>query len=75
MHQLLPTTPIHDRGDIRTYEYGSAARVQQYYGEMPWGLRSPCCYVRGDVKSQFRIHNSQTARRLAGLQARRPSSL
>jgi hypothetical protein len=35
-HQLLGTARIHDSDDQQSYEYGSAARPEQYYGEMHW---------------------------------------
>jgi hypothetical protein len=38
VHQLLPTAPIHDSTDVQSYEYASAARCQQYFGEMHWDL-------------------------------------
>lgn len=40
-HQLLPQAPIHDSTDIRSYEYDSAARHEQYFGEMHWALARP----------------------------------
>jgi hypothetical protein len=40
-HQLLPQAPIHDSTDIRSYEYDSAARDAQYFGEMHWSLARP----------------------------------
>jgi hypothetical protein len=40
-HQLLPQAPIHDSRDIRSYEYDSAARDAQYFGEMHWALARP----------------------------------
>jgi hypothetical protein len=40
-HQLLPQAPIHDSPDIRSYEYESAARSEQYFGEMHWNLARP----------------------------------
>jgi hypothetical protein len=40
-HQFLGSAPIHDSKDIRSYEYGSAARVEQYYGEMRWDIARP----------------------------------
>ena len=36
VHQLLPKAPIHDSRDIRSYEYASASRREQYFGEMRW---------------------------------------
>jgi hypothetical protein len=40
-HQLLPRAPIHDTQDVRSYEYDSAARPEQYFGEMHWALARP----------------------------------
>jgi hypothetical protein len=40
-HQLLPQAPIHDSPDVRSYEYDSAARAEQYFGEMRWNLARP----------------------------------
>jgi hypothetical protein len=40
-HQLLPQAPIHDSSDIRSYEYDSAVRDAQYFGEMHWSLARP----------------------------------
>jgi hypothetical protein len=40
-HQLLPQAPIHDSRDIRSYEYESAARHEQYFGDMRWDLARP----------------------------------
>lgn len=37
-HQLLPQAPIHDSRDVRSYEYDSAARHEQYFGEMHWDM-------------------------------------
>lgn len=45
-HQLLPTTPIHDSTDVRSYEYRSAARREQYYGPMQWDLAWPLLQQR-----------------------------
>jgi hypothetical protein len=45
-HQLLPTAPIHDSPDIRSYEYDSASRREQYYGEMRWNLARPLLAAR-----------------------------
>ena len=45
-HQLLPQAPIHDRRDIRSYEYDSAARREQYFGEMRWDLARPLLMAR-----------------------------
>jgi hypothetical protein len=40
-HQLLPQAPIHESTDVRSYEYDSAARREQYFGEMHWALARP----------------------------------
>jgi hypothetical protein len=40
-HQLLPQAPIHDSRDLRSYEYDSAARHEQYFGDMRWNLARP----------------------------------
>lgn len=40
-HMLLPTAPIHDTSDIESYEYRSAARREQYFGDMHWDLALP----------------------------------
>jgi hypothetical protein len=39
-HQLLPTTEIHSK-NVRSYEFGSAARREQYHGPMEWDLAWP----------------------------------
>ena len=45
-HQLLPQVPIHDSEDVRSYEYESAARPEQYFGEMHWALARPLLEAR-----------------------------
>ena len=40
-HQLLPKTPIDGSTDRRSYEGGSAATVEGYYGEIHWDLARP----------------------------------
>ena len=45
-HQLLPQAPIHDSQDVRSYEYDSAARREQYFGEMHWALARPLLEAR-----------------------------
>jgi hypothetical protein len=40
-HQLLPKAPIHDSTDVGSYEFASAARREQYYGDMHWGFVRP----------------------------------
>jgi hypothetical protein len=45
-HQFLPTAPIHDSTDVGSYEYPSAARSEQYFGEMHWTLGQPLLQQR-----------------------------
>lgn len=40
-HQFLPWLQIHDSSDRTSYEYASAFRVEQYYGDARWGLAWP----------------------------------
>ena len=44
-HQLLPQAPIHDSRDVRSYEFDSAARREQYFGEMHWDWRGRCSWL------------------------------
>ena len=39
-HQLLPRAAIHS-ANIGSYEYASAARPEQYFGELQWDLALP----------------------------------
>ena len=41
VHQLLGSGEIDASKDPSTYEYGSAARKEQYYGPMHWGPARP----------------------------------
>ena len=45
-HQLLPRAPIHASRDRSSYEYYSAARVEQYFGELRWDLAKPLLQAR-----------------------------
>ena len=45
-HQLLPQAPIHDSRDVRSYEFDSAARREQYFGELHWDLARPLLQER-----------------------------
>jgi hypothetical protein len=45
-HQLLPRTPIHDTVDRRSYEFYSAARPEQYFGDVHWDLAGPLLHAR-----------------------------
>ena len=40
-HQFLPSAPIHDSRDRGSYEFYSASRPQQYFGEMRWDVAGP----------------------------------
>ena len=40
-HQFLPTAPIHESTDALSYEYASAARNEQYFGELRWDFAWP----------------------------------
>ena len=44
-HQLLPRVSIHST-NIRSYEYASAARPEQYFGDMNWDLALPLLQQR-----------------------------
>ena len=44
-HQLLPRASIHS-ANIRSYEYASAARPEQYFGDMNWDLALPLLQQR-----------------------------
>jgi hypothetical protein len=44
------TAPIHDSTDIRSYEYRSADRREQYYGEMHWDIARPLLETRIGIK-------------------------
>jgi hypothetical protein len=41
VHQLLPKAPIHDSRDVKSYEYASASRREQYYGPIRWDVAGP----------------------------------
>ena len=40
-HLFLPRAPIDASDDPLSYEYGHAARREQYYGELRWGFARP----------------------------------
>jgi len=44
-HQLLPRAAIHS-ANIGSYEYASAARPEQYFGELQWDLALPLLQQR-----------------------------
>jgi hypothetical protein len=37
-HLFLGAFPIHDSNDVQSYEYASADRREQYYGDMHWDI-------------------------------------
>jgi hypothetical protein len=45
-HALLPKADIHNTRDRRSYEYDSAARVEQYVGDMRWDVAGPLLMQR-----------------------------
>ena len=45
-HLLLPRASIDDASDINSYEYRSAARQEQYFGELRWGPVRPLLLER-----------------------------
>ena len=45
-HQLFPSAPLHDTADPRSYEFGNAARREQYYGDMHWAHAWPLLQKR-----------------------------
>ena len=44
-HQLLPRVSIHST-NVRSYEYASAARPEQYFGDIQWDLALPLLQKR-----------------------------
>ncbi len=49
-HQFLGSAPIHDSKDIKSYEYGTAGRAEQYYGDMRWDIARPLLEKRIGLK-------------------------
>ncbi len=45
-HQLLPHAPLHASTDRASYEFHSAARPQQFFGDMHWDLAWPMLEAR-----------------------------
>jgi len=45
-HQFLPHAPLHASRDRASYEFHSAARPQQFFGEMHWDLAWPILEAR-----------------------------
>jgi hypothetical protein len=52
-HQFFPTLQIHASTDVASYEYPSAARAEQYYGQLHWDLAWPLLVERfGPVQTK-----------------------
>jgi hypothetical protein len=49
-HQFLGSAPIHDSKDIKSYEYRTAGRAEQYYGDMRWDVARPLLEKRIGLK-------------------------
>lgn len=49
-HQLLPTSPIHDVRDRRTYEYYAGGRPEHCYGPIGWGKARPWLLARYGIR-------------------------
>jgi hypothetical protein len=45
-HQFLPHAPLHTSRDRASYEFYSAGRAQQFFGEMHWDLAWPLLEAR-----------------------------
>ena len=45
-HIILPKAPIHDSEDVFSYEYRSAARREQFYGDLHWERAWPLLQAR-----------------------------
>lgn len=41
VHLLFPRASIHDSTDVESYEYYSAARREQYFGDLHWDVARP----------------------------------
>jgi hypothetical protein len=53
-HLLLPKANIDDPSDINSYEFRSAARSEQYFGELRWGRVLPLLLERIPVCAQIK---------------------
>jgi hypothetical protein len=49
-HQLLPRAAIHASRDARSYEHESAARAEQYFGDLHWDVARPWLEARIGMK-------------------------
>lgn len=45
-HQFFPTAQIHASTDVASYEYASANRAEQYYGQLHWDFAWPLLVER-----------------------------
>ena len=55
-HQFLGSIDIHGRQNLNNYEYRSADRVEQYYGEMRWGSAAPIIAKRMGLRENRLAH-------------------
>jgi hypothetical protein len=51
LHQLLPRAPIDRPSDVRSYEYYSGARVEQFYGPIRWDFARPLLAERYGLRA------------------------
>jgi hypothetical protein len=49
-HLFLGGFPIHDSKDVQSYEYESADRREQYYGDMHWDIAGPVLQQKFGVR-------------------------
>jgi hypothetical protein len=49
-HLFLGGFPIHDSKDVQSYEYASADRREQYYGDMHWDIAGPVLQQKFGVR-------------------------
>jgi hypothetical protein len=49
-HLFLGGFPIHDSTDVQSYEYESADRREQYYGDMHWDIAGPVLHQKFGVR-------------------------
>jgi hypothetical protein len=49
-HLFLGAFPIHDSKDVQSYEYASADRREQYYGDMHWDIAGPVLQQKFGVR-------------------------
>ena len=45
-HQFLPSVPFDRSSNVRSYEYGIAARPEHYYGDLQWDVAWPLLQQR-----------------------------